>query len=205
MKHRLSATLTFLVLASLFSVPARADSDGYFCISTGYLAYEMRGAITAGVDGHVLKVVRVAPNRGIYVAGQVTLLDFEVYHLMCGESRIEISGWRNVITKYVIDILPTGELKTIGPIEYPEVNWRDAAKDGPTPQSLAIFPNGDPISVESLDSEHTYQLLRTWSHEKSKEGWDVSHIKSELVQHDKSGNTWQRLVLYERRNIENKD
>jgi len=108
-----------------------------------------------------------------------------------------------VVTKYVIDLLPSGELKTVGPTEYPNLRWQDAAKDGPEPTSLALFvPNLDPLSVESLDPEHDYQLLRNMSKEKSKEGWNEWHIKSELVQLDKSGNVSQRVVLYERRDTE---
>ena len=97
------------------------------------MAYELREGITTGVRGHVLKVVRVEPNRGIYTAGEVTLLDFEVYHLICSQCHIEISGWQNVFTKYMIDMLPSGELKASAPLEYPTVGWREAAKDGPQP------------------------------------------------------------------------
>ena len=206
MKHRLLFTLTFLTVTLLFSLSASADSDGYFCTSKGYVAYELREGITAGVLGHVLRVVRVEPNRGIYFSGEVTFLDFEVYHMICTQDHIEISGWRKVFTKYVIDIGPSREMKVIGPTEYPDLNWKDAARDGPEPPSLGLFgPKADPLSIESLDPEHDYQLLRNMSEEKSKEGWDEWHIKSELVQSDKNGNVWQRLVLYERRYIEPKD
>ena len=68
-----TAVFTFFAIAFAFCVPSRADSDGSFCTSRGYIAYELRNGITPGVAGHVLKVVRFEPKRGIYGAGEVTL------------------------------------------------------------------------------------------------------------------------------------
>ena len=115
MKRQTASVLAFLAVVLAFSAPSHADSDGDFCTSKGYLAYELREGITPGVVGHVLRVVRFEPKRGIYLATEVTLLDFEVYHLICSEDRIEISGWRNVFTKYVIEIAGLGEVRTLGP------------------------------------------------------------------------------------------
>jgi hypothetical protein len=201
MKLQISFALTLLAVFLASATQSRADSDGYFCTSKGYLAFETRKGITPGAVGHVLRVVRLEPKRGIYVAGEVTLLDFEVYHLICSEDRIEISGWRDVFTKYVIEIVKSGELRSVGPTEYPERQWSDAAKDGPHPASLAIFGRVAPLPLESLDPEHQYQLLRTVTGGKVKEGWE-SHIKSELVQLDPKGTVLQRFVLYESRTVE---
>jgi hypothetical protein len=68
------------------------------------MAYETRKGVTPGAVGHALRVVRFEPKRGIYLAGEVMLLDFQVYQLICSEGRIEISGWRDVLTKYVVEI-----------------------------------------------------------------------------------------------------
>jgi len=120
-KHGLASIVVAVIFTLTLSGSARGDSDGNFCTSNGYVAYELREGITTGVRGHVLKVVRVEPNRDIYTAGEVTLLDFEVYHLICSQYHIEISGWQNVFTKYMIDRLPSGELKASAPLEYPTV------------------------------------------------------------------------------------
>jgi hypothetical protein len=201
-KHRLLFRLAFLTVVLASSVSARADIDGYFCTSKGYVAYELREGITPSIVGHVLRVVRVEPDRGIYVAGEVTLLDFEVYHLTCAQDHIEISGWRKVFTKYIVDIEPSREMKVVGPTEYPDLQWSAAAKDGPKPQSLSLFgPKVEPLPVQSLDAEHNYQLLRNLSGQQVKEGWQ-RHSRSELVQLDKNGSVSQRFVLYERRDVE---
>ena len=205
MKHQTFLVLTLLLVSLAFAKESRADSDAFFCASKGYLAYETRKGVTPGAVGHVLRVVRFEPKRGIYLGGEVTLLDFQVYHLSCSEDLIEISGWRNVFTKYVIEIAKSGELRSVGPTEYPGRQQSEAAKDGPAPASLGIFgPRIAPLPLESLDPEHEYQLLRNLSGRKVKEGWEW-HSKSELVQLDPRGTVSQRFVLYERRAVESRD
>src|SRR5438552_7404 len=103
------AVAMFLAVAFAFCVPSRADSDGSFCASRGYLAYELRNGITPGAAGHVLKVVRFEPKRGIHIAGEITLQDFQVHRMICGQDRVEISGWGNMFKKYTIEI--TGQDK----------------------------------------------------------------------------------------------
>jgi hypothetical protein len=189
----------------LFATKSRADEDGLFCTSKGYLAYEVRQGITPGVVGHVLQVVRFEAKRGVYLANEATLVDFEVYHLTCSADHIEISGWNNVFMKYVIQIAGSGELKSLGPTMYPERQWSDAAKDGPAPPSLRIFgPNVAPLSLESFDLGHKYELLRNLSGRKVEEGWEW-HSTSELVQLDVRGTVLQRFLLYERRTVEGKE
>src|SRR5439155_19504572 len=97
-------TLVFLAIAFALSVPSRADEDGSFCTYRGYLAYELRNGITPGVTAHVLKVARFGPERGMYMAGEVTLQDFQVHRMICSQDRVEISGWGNIYRKYIIDV-----------------------------------------------------------------------------------------------------
>jgi hypothetical protein len=202
MKLQISFVLTLLAVFLASAAQSRADSDAYFCTSKGYLAFETRKGVTPGSVGHALRVVRFESKRGIYLAGEVTLLDFQVHHLICSEGRIEISGWSKVFTKYVVEIAKSGELSSVGPTEYPERQWPDHAKDGPEPASLSIFgPHVAPLPLESLDPQHQYQLLRTLTGRKVKEGWE-SHWKSELIQLDQKGAVLQRFVLHERRIVE---
>jgi hypothetical protein len=203
MKRRHQFVFAFLAAALIFPIAARADGD--FCVASGYVAYNLQQGITPGIVGQKLMLVKVEPGRGIFRAGAATLLNFVVYHLICGENRIEISGWRKVFTKYLIDILPTGEMKVSGPMEFPNIGWREAAGDGPAPLSLAIFgPKVDPLPVESLDTEHQYRLLRHLAGRRSKEGFEW-HMKSELVQINKKGKVSQHFVLYEGTRIEGKE
>jgi hypothetical protein len=202
MKHHIALVITLLVVFLAFPTLSRAGEDAYFCTYKGYFAYETREGGTPGVVGHVLRVVRFESKHGIYLAGEVTLPEFTVYHFICSEDRIEISGWRKVFTKYVIEIAKSGEIRSLGPTEYPGLPWSVAAKDGPAPADLGIFgPRVPPLTIESLDPEHEYQLLRNLSGRQVKEGWE-RHITSELVQLDPKGTVLQRFVLYESRTVE---
>jgi hypothetical protein len=82
------AGLLVLVLAR----GAAADSDGYFCIATGYLAYELR-EWSAPERTHVLKVVRVGGTDGVSDPTTLPLHDFQVHGLRCDPDRIVVLGW----------------------------------------------------------------------------------------------------------------
>ena len=205
MRHHRAVVSTLLVVFLAIATQSRAKTDAYFCASKGYLAYEAREGTSPGVVGHVLRVLRFEPKRGIYPAGEVTLPElFSVYHLICSEDNIEISGWRNVVTKYVIEIDKSGNVQLLSSTDYPGQRWSDAAKDGPAPADLGIFGRVAPLPLESLDPEHEYQLLRNVSGGQTKEGLEF-HTKSELVQLNPKGTVLQRVVLYESREVASRD
>jgi hypothetical protein len=124
------AALLFIAVALAFCVPSRADEDGSFCTFRGYLAYELRNGITPSEAGHVLKVVRFEPMRGIFTAGEVTLQDFQVHRMTCGQDHVEISGWGNIFKKYTIDIAGQDKLSIVEYTEDPNRRF-DSSKDGP--------------------------------------------------------------------------
>ena len=196
------AVLTFLSVAVAFCLSSRADEDGSFCTSRGYLAYELRNGITPGVAGHVLKVVRFGPERGIYVADEITLQDFQVHRMDCGQDRVEISGWARVFKKYTIDIAGEEKLRVV---DYTEDSTRrfDPSKDGPEAPKFAYAPHG-PIALESLDPHHKYTLMLS-ALEKNVEGGVEHHSKAELIQTDAQGTVSQRLVLYQSELLETID
>lgn len=208
MKHQTAFVLTFLAVVLVFSVPSRADSDGYFCTSKGYLAYELREGITPGVVGHELKVVRFEPQRGIHTAGGATLRDFQVHTMTCGGQSIEITGYGTVpsgdppLTKCVIEIAsPRKDVSIVECTEDPTLqhDWR---KEGPAPPNLGRWGRTGSIPLESLDPDHKYQLLLNFSSKKVGENsWEV-HRKTELIQVDTQGSVSQRFVVYETRIVE---
>jgi hypothetical protein len=197
-----TVALTFFAMAFAFCVPSRADSDGFFCTSRGYIAYELRHGITPGVSGHVLKVVRFEPKRGIYSAGEVALQDFQVHRMTCGRDRVEISGWGSIFKKYTIGMAGQETLNVIGYTEDPTRRF-DAAKDGAEPLQFGSAQPG-PLALESLDPDHKYTLLLGAS-EKTVEGGVEHHRKAELLQTEPQGTVSQRLVLYESELLETID
>ena len=210
MRRRIVFVVTLPLVLVVFASTSRANTNAYFCTFKGYLAYEASEGTKPRVVGHVLRVVRLERQRGIYLASEVTLPDsFRVYHLICNEDRIEASGWSSsgwssVVTKYVADISKSSDVRIIGPIEYPGLSWSDAAKDGPVPGDLGIFGKVAPLPLESSDPEHEYQLVRNVCGRQTKQGWEL-HTKSEVVQRDLKGKVLQRFVLYETREVRTGD
>jgi hypothetical protein len=135
------AALLFIAVALAFCVPSRADEDGSFCTSRGYLAYELRNGITPSIAAHVLKVVRFEPKRGIFTPGEVTLQDFQVHRMTCGPDRVEISGWGNIYKKYRIDIAAQDKLSVVEYTEDPTRRF-DSSKDGPEAPKFAYAQPG---------------------------------------------------------------
>ena len=81
-----------IAAAVLFLIqPARslADSDGYFCAGTGYLAYEI--SFSENLE-HTLFVVHFGPEIGIAPVKSVRLEDFQVHGMRCGDGIVEILG-----------------------------------------------------------------------------------------------------------------
>jgi hypothetical protein len=206
MKHT-KLVLASLVFVFVSSVASHADSDGYFCASKGYLAYEVRQGVTLGAVGHVLKVVRFDLQRGIRNAGAVTLRDFQVHVLTCSEESIVIAGYGTVatgnppLTKCVIQVgSPENGPSILECKDDPTVqhDWRT---EGPAPHNLGQWARMKSIPLESPDPDHQYHLLLDVSDTNMGEATWEMHYKTELIQADARGNVSQRLVLYEARLI----
>jgi|SRR5579864_902581 len=177
-----------------------ADSDGYYCTSAGYLAYELREGLTPGIKGHVLRVVRYEAGRGIYSAGEVILKDFQVHSINCSAGRVEISGWDRVFIAYVVEISPPTGLRIA---EHSDDSARqfDYRKDPPEPPNLARYARLETVKLDSSDADHSYDLVgtRTTTQVKGDESspaWET-HYHTELVQRDRKGTILQRVVLFD--------
>jgi hypothetical protein len=184
-----------------FVLPAQADSDGYFCISKGYLAFELRSFHTPNLKAeHVLRVVRFDPGRGIYDAGEVALQDFEVHHMNCKDDRVEISGWDKGYIEYSIDIAVRNILQIAKHFQDPKRKFDPSKIKGPAPGNLGLS-QPQTILLASDDPEHKYQLVLTRTEKPTKGGLE-NHRKAELLQIDSGGNVSQRIQLYEDHSVE---
>ena len=109
--------ITVLFAVSLVSPPlVKADSDGYYCIGRGYIAYETRFATQP--SQHLLHVIRFSSTGGIVPIAPIPLEDFQVHSMTCHDTVIELNAWT---TRYVVDITNlqrptvTSEPKPAGP------------------------------------------------------------------------------------------
>jgi hypothetical protein len=177
--------------------------NGYFCTSNGYLAYDLveeHGTENA-VISHSLKIVRVGGERGVYYAEQFTLPNaFGVLQMKCLNDHVELGG---LIVRYPVETHVYEPTKCVVRITGSEVNAGIAeCSDDPNrslavlgePQSLSIFGPDAPISIESPDPNHRYQLLRHVSY--AADEWSSS---SEIVQLDLQGTVLKRLAIYDYR------
>jgi hypothetical protein len=152
MNRQAALAVVFVVVTMTFPIFSYADSDGYFCASKTYLAYELRQGITPCVTGDVLKLVRLERERGIQMGGDVTLPDFQVHTLTSGEDSIEIGGHGTVrtgdppLTNCVIKIASVRkdvpDSAQCGEDPTQKHDWRT---EGPEPQNLGRW--GRPGSI----------------------------------------------------------
>jgi len=87
---------------------ACADSDGYYCIGRGYLAYQF-GMAPLPVAPHHLYVLRVGTTTGIAEPEAFELPQFQVHGLRCGEGWIDVAAF-TAIYRVTLDetARPTG-------------------------------------------------------------------------------------------------
>jgi hypothetical protein len=90
--------VVFAALALCTPAVANADSDGYFCIGRGYLAYELRPSPQAA---HQLHIVRFGSATGVVPAAPVPLDDFQVHGMTCRPGVVELVAWSQT---YSVDI-----------------------------------------------------------------------------------------------------
>jgi hypothetical protein len=180
-------------LGGCFTLPARADSDGFFCTSKGYIAFDLRSFHTHGLKAsHVLRVVRFGTERGIYEAGEVSLLDFQIHHMECTQDRVKMSGVNKGYIEYTIDISEPNKLKIVDTTQDPE---RLPSTLGAATEALGLSA-AQTIPLESDDPAYIYKLVLARSEKRGKSGLE-RRSTAELIRVDSHGNTSQRLLLYD--------
>ena len=196
MKRGTSFLLATIAAVLAMSLASHADSDGNFCTSNGYLAYELRQGITKGAVGHVVRVISFDSEHGIRVAGEATLPEFQVHAMRCSADRIEVSGWDETFVSCIIEPTNLQTEKAAGCAGDPERKF-DSRRPVPDPPNLGEFARPGSTSLQSMDPDHTYQLLISSSVEKLEKNIVRVHHKSEVVQIDVHGHVSQRLIVHE--------
>jgi hypothetical protein len=90
--------ISVFAVSLLSAGSAFADSDGYFCTSRGYLAFETR--LSTDPIRHELHIVRFG-SGGIAAVAPIALEEFQVHGMTCRAGTIEMHGWTQT---YSIDI-----------------------------------------------------------------------------------------------------
>jgi hypothetical protein len=92
---KLIGATVLLVLIPLGAGTAYADSDGYYCIGRGYLAYQF-GFAAPSTRPHRLSVIRFSGASGIHSPEVLDLPQFQVHGMRCGEGWIDVAAFTNV-------------------------------------------------------------------------------------------------------------
>jgi hypothetical protein len=97
--HRLSRiAIAALVVCTVN--PLLADSDGYFCFTSSYLAYDVG---FSGSSSHELRLVSLASPLSRDSLRAIPLPDFQVHGMLCTETEVLVLGWD---TLYTASLLP---------------------------------------------------------------------------------------------------
>jgi hypothetical protein len=81
-----------VILGPVGAGEAYADSDGYYCVGRGYLAYQF-GMAPLPVAPHRFYVVRIGTTAGIAEPVALELPQFQVHGLRCGDGWIEVASF----------------------------------------------------------------------------------------------------------------
>jgi hypothetical protein len=125
--------LAMATLLLLWPSVAFADSDGYYCVGRGYVAFETRSA--ASGPQHVLHILRFSPAGGIGQVQNIPLDDFQTHGMSCGDRVIEVAAFS---TRYLVDVsVPeqpriTTDSAAFEPQRTPQLNLGHWSREGVT-------------------------------------------------------------------------
>ena len=136
-----------LVLLALGIGSAEADSDGYFCASSAFLAYEFSYSKDPS-DQHKLYVLRFgAEPKG--KPQWLKIPGFQVHGMKCSADRVEMVGWDK---RYVYSVAGDAVTATL------EENLPGPGK---IPEGLSDADNlggSSPVTRGEMPTRHTYPL-----------------------------------------------
>lgn len=193
MRRTLLAALTVLALPAS---AARADSDGYYCVGSGYLAVEFRPSDRPGPGAaHVIKIARFDAVGGPRWAGEVVLEDFQVHGLTCGPDQVTVEGYAGRI----------GYVVALDTARVPSIRARLTQRDrrviplSPPLQNLGLLARAGVTLLPTAGSNGVFRLRITRTSQSTTAGsGGLDHrITSELEELNGAGNVSRSLVLFQ--------
>ena len=152
MHIRPASVAMLLILSSFMARAVYADSDGYYCVGRGYIAYQF-GFAAPPVGPHNLYVVRFGGASGIEGPSVLALPQFQVHGIVCGERDIQIAAYDAI---YTVRLDSTGR-----PVSYDSVPWTD--HPNMPPQFIARSLNLGEWSLPARYLKEQRELLATAS------------------------------------------
>jgi len=185
-------TATALLAVCFLGVPAYADSDGYYCVGPGYLAYQF--GVGAPPQGpHRLHVVRFGARRALEQPAVLDLPQFQVHGMICGERTVRLAAFNAFYTVQLderkqpqrVDTEPRGKGDPL-PMEFGVARnlgaWNSAAaKLGTDRVSLGATDDGGryllEISGSAVPRERCAAAITTRLVRTDRNGREVQHLR----------------------------
>lgn len=144
MKH----LVALLVFSAIGISNVNADSDGYFCSSPMFLAYEFSFS-KEPTDQHKLYVI----HFGAKTINELQLLripEFQVHGMRCSSGRVEIIGWEK---RYVYSVSPNG----VTPLVEEKLPMHGKLPEGLV-SNTGNLGGFSPVTRGTMPSTYTYAL-----------------------------------------------
>ncbi len=137
--------------------PARADSDGYYCIGRGYLAYQFN-ELSHPTEGHTLYLIRFDPDNGLFGPTQFPLEPFQVHGMRCLDDAVDLLAWdriyridRGVQEQPRIDLVEPQPEDSI----FPDFSSDNLGRFAPASQTIPLKTASGRFSFELVIEQHT--------------------------------------------------
>lgn len=95
------AAAVAIALPLALTSPARADSDGYYCVGPDYMAYEF--SFSRGSSRHELTIIALSDGLPLGEPTKISLPAFQVHGMRCGVTAVELKGRRAIHRVDIID------------------------------------------------------------------------------------------------------
>jgi hypothetical protein len=172
---------------------AYADSDGYFCSSPKFLAYEFSFSKEPG-NQHRLYVVRFGQAFSASTLS-IQIPDFQVHGMRCTDTEVELFGWdkKYLFTVSATALISADEVKLPAPGVYPADLRGPENLGGESPVARGAMPREFTFKLETLDPVYKYELRIKRLDTKNR--WEIL-VTTNLVKLDEKGEVREVLPIY---------
>ncbi len=172
---------------------AHADSDGYFCSSPNFLAYEFSFS-KEPAHQHKLYFVRFGEA---FAAGptSIELSAFQVHGMTCTGTGVELLGW---YSRYLYSVSATAislasETKLPAPSKFPGDHREPPNLAGWSPVTRGTMPKEYTFKLDADDPVYRYELRIKRLDTKNP---CESTVETTLAKVGQRGETGERLLIY---------
>jgi hypothetical protein len=173
-----------------------SDSDGYFCVGPGYLAYEFNDT-SAPDSGHVLNIIYLGGEAGISAPVKVMLESFQTHGMKCGENSIEILAWDAI---HIVDISNRKAPSIKAKISIEPGKQVEGFMNKNLGHWFNPYQDSSVVKLSVYEGPRLYELIINRSEtSEAKNGGGIiyRHTKTEVVQKNPHGEIVKRLEIFE--------